>query len=146
MLNIITNYNVLPKKKFVDDVEVFFWAKWKEIIKHPEFSRIIKEIDNADVLSVGVIKTKHGTTIPLELSSGCKALLIAITYDNLYVSFLEAGGNVLKLAFELANKYNINIVTTKAIRVLDKSDLKKPLILNGKKATLDDYLREVVFA
>lgn len=62
------------------DVESYFSLKHESIYKHPIALQLIKEIDDA-------LRTKFGITVPLNISSGSKALLIAITQTDCVVYF-----------------------------------------------------------
>ena len=75
---------------YVHDVESYFYLKYASIYKHPIALQWIKEID-------GALRTKFGITVPLNISSGSKALLIAITQTDCVVNFIEAGQNIFDL-------------------------------------------------
>ena len=97
-------------KTYVDDVDKFFEVAKKSIVKHSKYRDIIRSIDKAAYVSNDTIRTAYGITGIHNLSSGCKALLIATAYPTYKVNFEEAGDNVIELAVELSKKYNIQIV------------------------------------
>lgn len=94
---------------FVEDVENYFYLKYKDIYKYSITLEIIKEIDKAEVVGSDVLRTRFGTTNLLNISSGSKALLIAITQTNKIVNFIEAGQNIFDKALELSKQYDMHI-------------------------------------
>ena len=112
----ITLYTKIPdskKDKTIYDVERFFENTYRTIMKHPEYKYIISSIDKALPKDDSILISQFGEMNIINLSSGCKALLIAIVFNDLIVNFTEAGDNILDLALELSNKYNFNILITR---------------------------------
>ncbi|MBR1455078.1 MAG: DUF4869 domain-containing protein [Lachnospiraceae bacterium] len=104
----------IPKEKnFILDAEAYFYAKANELVCIKEFDDIIKSIDDATVIVKEpmncIVKTKFGTTVVQNISTGCKSLIVAVANPNMVVNFNEAGDNVIDKAIELARKLDMNI-------------------------------------
>lgn len=140
MLNIITNPRYKGDKIIINDVEAFFYNEANEIIRHKEFKSVIKAIDDADVIIDGVIKTKFGVATARELSTGSKALLIALSYPQYITNMTEAGNNVLSLLVTLSKQYDLNILLNKGIPT---SDLDYVITVNDKQMTMLEFVSEV---
>lgn len=142
MLIIVTNTNNINTDNIVDDVEAYFEIVKRQIIKHPLFDKIIKELDNADrdtEKSQEDIMGKFGQTTIDNLSSGCKALLISVLEPNTYVNFLEAGRNVIDYAIKLCKDENIDLHIIYQRR-FGASNFNAVVSIDGKCMTVYDAI------
>lgn len=140
MLNVTTKLNDKTQQMLINDVEVYFDRISYIILKDKKlFKSVISKIDNAEYIPDNIIETPFGRTVINDLSSGCKALLIALTFPEYITNFTEAGDNVLKLAVEYSKTREINIFIQKPII----GDLRYKIKLNGQDSTLLELARRV---
>lgn len=128
MLHIYTKMTPEIKLNFVNDVELFFKSEWRTIVKHESFEYVLKTIDKGTLLGGDAISTPFGTTSVTNISTGSKALLIALSYPKFIVNFLETGNNVLELASKLSDKYDLQIYMENPGVI---QDLDKIVIIDG---------------
>ena len=122
---------------YVHDVESYFYLKYASIYKHPIALQWIKEID-------GALRTKFGITVPLNISSGSKALLIAITQTDCVVNFIEAGQNILDKVIELADKYDLHIYTDNNVLLISRRGYKEIKVTFDDVFTLESSMHDGV--
>lgn len=91
MLYLSTKYADI-KNNLIYDVEAGFRIFKKSIINNPLYWEIVHDIDKVSEINGDYIKTPFGGTSSDNLSSGCKALLLAVATGT-WVNFLEAGDN-----------------------------------------------------
>lgn len=137
MINIYTTKQV-NGLTYINDVEAYFFVNWKEVINSKYAKNVIKKIDGVTKFYDNLVETPFGIAKYTELSTGCKALLIALYNNEFLVNFLETGENVVEELI-LLNKQNkdidVNIFTPKTLIV---SNLKEKVYLNGKLVTWFD--------
>lgn len=139
MINVYTNKKV-KDLTYIHDVEAHFNVFWKEIITSKFAKRVMKNIDNVSEFYDDHVLTPFGIARYTELSTGCKALLIAIYRQDCLVNFLETGENVLEELILLNKKdasLKINIYTPKSLLT---SHFDEELYLNGKLVTWFDLI------
>lgn len=131
--------NKICDDNFIDEVDIYFNYYALKYIEHSDLvKRIINDIDGAKWLGGDIIETRHGKTIIQNISSGCKALIIAVLNPNLTVSFIEAGNNVFELALELSKSMEIHIYTQN--RVVIKHNHSCNVNFNGKIMTAKEWM------
>lgn len=140
MLYIYTKLNDISKNNYINDIELFFENTWKKICRHPQAKYIIQKIDGASFINESTINTKFGVTNILNLSTGCKALLIAVTYNTSIVNFIETGNNVFNEALNLSEKYDINIYLP--YRKVS-NNFNKVICLDGNKCNILQYMMKM---
>ena len=134
MLNIRTTSDNLNPSEVITDVESAFLLCQTDIQQMPIFVDVIKHIDKADYLGGDVIKNRFGTTSISKLSTGCKALLLALYLPDKWIDFLEVGPNVINYATHLSSTQDIKVIIEGL--VLSTSD--NSVIYNGKEISAKD--------
>lgn len=144
MLYIYSSLKSIDRKKFVNDVEIFFNFDLAYNLKTDEaINKILKTIDGAHIIAGNVVETKFGVTTLSNLSTGCKALIIALLNPGLTVNFTEVGDNVVELAFELSKNRDLHVYTRNSV-VFGKN-LDTVVNLDGKEMTAREYIEYTVF-
>lgn len=136
VLYIYTNFENIQKDNYIHDIELFFEETWQRVCNHKEAKYVMKKIDSAVLISDMTIKTKFGITNLLNLSTGCKTLLIALTYNNSVTNF-DAGPNVFDLALTLSRKYDLHIYLP---RVIVSSQFNTVINVDGLYCTVKNYM------
>lgn len=134
MLYIVNNVKLT--NDLIYDVESSFFLNVDSIISNRLYERIIKQIDLVSYCDGDYIKTPFGGTSIYNLSSGCKALLLAVTFNNRWVNFLEAGPNVMDLAAEIGKTMDMHILCEKRFR--SKNHRDDTIVFNGNKIKIKD--------
>lgn len=144
MLYIYSSLKSIDRKKFVNDVEIFFNFDLAYNLKTDEaINKILKTIDGAHIIAGNVVETKFGVTTLSNLSTGCKALIIALLNPGLTVNFTEVGDNVVELAVELSKNRDLHVYTRNSV-VFGKN-LDTVVNLDGKEMTAREYIEYTVF-
>ena len=144
MLYIYSSLKSIDRKKFVNDVEIFFNFDLAYNLKTDEaINKILKTIDGANIINGNVVETKFGVTTLSNLSTGCKALIIAWLNQSLTVNFTEVGDNVVELAVELSKDRVLHLYTRNSV-VFGKN-LDTVVNLDGKEMTAKEYIEYTVF-
>ena len=144
MLYIYSSLKSIDRKKFVNDVEIFFNFDLAYNLKTDEaINKILKTIDGANIINGNVVETKFGVTTLSNLSTGCKALIIAWLNQSLTVNFTEVGDNVVELAVELSKDRDLHVYTRNSV-VFGKN-LDTVVNLDGKEMTAKEYIEYTVF-
>lgn len=144
MLYIYSSLKSIDRKKFVNDVEIFFNFDLAYNLKTDEaINKILKTIDSAHLINGNVVETKFGVTTLSNLSTGCKALIIALLNPSLIVNFTEVGDNVVELAVELSKNRDLHVYTRNSV-VFGKN-LDTVVNLDGKEMTAKEYIEYTVF-
>lgn len=144
MLYIYSSLKSIDRKKFVNDVEIFFNFDLAYNLKTDKaINKILKTIDGAHIINGNVVETKFGVTTLSNLSTGCKALIIAWLNPSLTVNFIEVGDNVVELAVELSKSRDLHVYTRNSV-VFGKN-LDTVVNLDGKEMTAREYIEYTVF-
>lgn len=127
--------NMLNGFVLINDVEAgFTQLKYNNELFEDDVSLfIMKYIDSVSFKKGDYIETPFGSTSMDNLSSGCKALLLAYYYRNkkdVLVNILECGENAIELLFELAKTMDISVYTTHTLTIYDDN---AECIIDGKK-------------
>ena len=134
MLTIITNSNTDFKRIY--DVESHFKALMNigEKFNDDIYTKIMQHIDNINQRDGGYIVTRFGGTDISNLSSGCKAVILAVRYRNSdkAVSVDECGDNALKVLFKISEKMDLTVYVSNYITVYDNT---VSCIIDGKMYT-----------
>lgn len=117
MVNIITKLNKGEKvTKIPDALFHVNYAKYREYCNNNELAKkLLKEIDG------DIIKTKFGTTILENISSGSKAAIIVMMDPSIIVESFELGANVIKFLAKIPDKV-FKIYTENGILGFNDSD------------------------
>lgn len=137
MLRVITDARLLNNKEYVRDVVAYFDNEYESIICNEYFEYVIKNIDKSERIAQDVIRTPFGVTTVENISTGSKALLVALSEPGLVVNFLETGDNVLNLALDMSDHYDMTIYLDKPV-VVKKCDIE--IEINNKRATSLDLM------
>ena len=70
-----------------------------------DLKEIMKKIDRVSKFTADTMTTPFGTTVYTNLSSGCKALLLANYSKKLLIDIRCAGNNVRRMAETLCDEY-----------------------------------------
>lgn len=136
MIFISTSIENIDKNNLIYDVEAYFRLKKNTLIKHPLYETVIREVDGATKIFDDGIRTKFGSTLVDNLSTGCKALIIAVNNPNTWVNFLEAGSNVIEVASKLCKtEIDIHIICEKSFLI---KDLNYRVNADGNITTVKD--------
>jgi hypothetical protein len=123
MLNIYTHdiQNGKETIRNIDTVFKFNLISGKLAITD-EMKTYIKQIDNAEIVSDTEMITDFGRCSINNLSTGVKTVILMMMYKDKYNFDLTfCGKNVLYKAFELADKYGIDIII-RHIEIPDNTD------------------------
>ena len=116
MLTLYTEYD---KCNVITDVEAWFYTIQNRNIDFSKkvYRYIMKTIDNAKYIGDMMVETPYGKTLVTNLSSGCKATLLAVHYagTDTAVSLDECGSNAIDLIFKLSEKVDIKAYTSSYI-------------------------------
>ena len=128
----------IGNKEYIKDIEASFAFYKDAIVKLPQLKEVCSTIDNISYIKGAYIETPFGATSIDDLSTGCKALLLAIllSAEDIIVSFVESGENVL--SFALRKGYKINIYCLSTLQV-NKEANKCEFIYAGKTMTIKEY-------
>lgn len=123
-------------KSVVWDVEKEF-GKIRDLKETEDVMNIISYVDSAVYLGNGKIRTMFGGELFIsELSTGCKAVLLAALMPDKIISFLEAGDNARDAAFKFVKNGNIIVnYTASSVDYCDSSD-----------SNIDVKYRDLVFS
>ena len=114
-VNIVTTLSSVGNREFVESVDLYF----KRLLNYKDFiyrnRSVISKIDRAKVLDaeLGTIETPYGVTDYKHLSSGTKAVLIALFLiencedSNFVLNMNECGGNVYDILFDVVEKSDL---------------------------------------
>lgn len=123
MVNIITKLNKGEKvTKIPDALFHVEYAKYREYCNNNELAKkLLKEIDGVNYIDGDIIKTKFGTTILENISSGSKAAIIVMMDPSIIVESFELGANVIKFLAKIPDKV-FKIYTENGILGFNDSD------------------------
>lgn len=124
-------YNKIDKASTIFDVDGWFDVNFHSLPETKENKRLIKEIDHAELISADTVRTPFGVTSLSNLSSGCKAALLAAN-TNYIVSFDEAGDNAFEAILKTAKAQDIKIATSLCVSV----NSKDTVVVDGVKMSM----------
>ena len=101
--------------------------------------RVLKEIDGASIISGTSVETKFGITDMTNLSSGCKALLVAMHEPDMIVNFIMAGRNAVRLALGISQFIDMRIYTPNSVS-LYREDLQIDVNLDGEIVKAEEWM------
>lgn len=134
MLNIYIKPKDVPKNDFVDSVDTFFSSIMYSLPINKKDKEYITQIDKAEYIDNGRIKTVFGDTTVEHLSTGCKTLILLNHYKNKVISINECGENALDYIYKLPEG---SIYMDFAIYPHEYNPQKKVILIkNGKKYNL----------
>lgn len=146
MLHLYTHEDKIPDNlKVIKDVESAFKF---EVMTTPlgtipfndEISNIIiKQIDKVIERHGRGIVTLFGETTIQEVSTGCKAALMAATHSNYCISNIEIGQNVIPVLLSLSDSIDSHILALNNIEAL--SD--KIVALDGEQMQLSEAITKI---
>ena len=110
MLYIKTKPTGIPISQYFRDAESSFLLLKEEIVQNPLLPEVLKAIDGSTVLFDDIIETKYGRTLIEKVSTSCKCCLLALTYPDKWINFLEAGPKAISYVVGLSDKYDMHIV------------------------------------
>lgn len=145
MLYVLSEKSKIDKDNFIFDVDIYFDRTFNDfgtLEPDPIVNKILKEIDGAKIIEKGIVETKFGVARIPNLSSGCKALLIAAKNPDIIVNFTEAGKNVLRLAVELSQDIDIHIFTQNKIVFGGFNDVI--VNVNGEEMTVNEWIKRSI--
>ena len=124
-----------------------YYDNWvDEDVVLSDFGRkVIKNIDNGDVISKDNIITEVLGSIPQEyLSGGTKALLTLYSGNDVKLSISAMGDNCFPYLVELAKEKDITLYMRNFRNIYENTDLDKVHILNNDKIVdnLVDFAEE----
>lgn len=123
----LTIYTKKDSCKKIIDVESRFRMLIRdgETFSNDAYTKIMKKIDNISERRGNIITSRFGETLIESLSSGCKAVLLAVYYhdSDIAVSVDECGENALKVLFKIAEKINLQVYVSNYIKV-NESDIE----------------------
>ena len=126
-------------KNMICDVDGAFMLFKKRNMKDPVALKLVKAIDGAIYHSDNNVETPFGLANINQLSSGCKAALLAIWTDAV-VNFTEAGDNVYKALLKYAKDRDMYVWTNNDV-VINSDEL---VCVDGKKMTARDFGLETI--
>ena len=91
------------------DKEFDWYYKTKGLTDSSIVKKALSNIDGATLLSKNSVETGFGKTVVTDLSTGCKALILAINFPNKVIDFSDVGSNVLDEAIEIGGQHDMQI-------------------------------------
>lgn len=132
-------YTGKAPKGMITDVEGVFKIFEDRDMKDPVALKLIKEIDSAKYYSDSNVKTPFGLANIYQLSSGCKAALLAI-WSGVVVNFTEAGDNVYEALLKYAKDRDVKIWTNNRLML----NSKEIVCMDGKMMTANDCANKLL--
>ena len=125
MINIFSDCTLVPSElDIIYDAEEWFKyhleASGGEAFNNDISNRILHRIEGATKRKGNEIITKYGKTHIKDISTGCKAVLLALNFPNYCVSNIEMGDNAMIALFR-EFKSNANILVYNCIEIDDPS-------------------------
>lgn len=119
MLKIYTDNN-LSQKNYLLDIEAEFNVN-EPIIENlytdKTSIRILEEMEGMTSRKGKYIDAKFGTVSIMEISTGCKALLLCNTKnDNSIINVDEVGNNAIKILAQISQEKDIEVVTHRVLK------------------------------
>ena len=120
MLKLFTDEHLVAAK-YIRDVEAVF------NLNEPLLDRLyfdsnsmyaLKEIDGVTDRNGKYVTTKYGTILLSDISTGCKAVLLAINNANYLIDSDEMGCNALIVLAKIARTKDVYIMTHRVLDVL----------------------------
>lgn len=116
MLHVYRTTDSIANERYLFEVDTFFEelveAGMHDFLHEKLYRNIIYQVDGARLNPDSSVSGKFGLTNLFNISSGCKAILLAVYYSNdsdTWVNFNSAGENVLRLMYNLAKHIEIRI-------------------------------------
>ena len=126
-------------EKMITDVDGVFKIFANRDMKDPVALKLMEAIDGAVYASGDCIRTPFGTTSLNNLSSGCKAALLAI-WSGVAVNLTLAGDNDYEALLKYAKDRDMHVWTHNRLMV----DSGEIVCVDGKKMTTRDFGVETV--
>lgn len=123
------------------DVEKSFYVIANQCYKQEYFEGVIQNIEHGEVIEKGIIKTIFGFATISQISTGAKALLLALYKPKAIVNFREAGNNVVAYALKLSKKYDLSIYLDREVPGIRTNE---SVLLNGEKIVTFDELNNAI--
>jgi hypothetical protein len=140
MLHLYSSRDKVPDNvHIVNDVEKAFfpYVRSESPLKGEVYDKIMRDIDKVSNRNNKIITNMIG-----ELSTGCKACLIAIDNPEYAVSNVEMGGNVIGELFKLSPEYDSSVVLDFPIAgVIPEDNIKA--CLDGECMLSQDLMEEL---
>ena len=133
-------YTSKDNKNTVFDADLVFYLNLPDIVKRYESNervlRVLREIDGMTETMGDYIIAKYGSVSLGDLSTGCKACMLAVLYNDRYVvSADEMGYNCIKVLAEISKEMDIKLYTSYAY-----SDFPDEVVVNvNGKEYCDKY-------
>jgi hypothetical protein len=145
MVHLYTSKTSIPSNlKYVYDAEGQFLLcslRMTNIFNNEVSNKFIEDIEGITSRIGDAVTNKFGTYSIKNVSTGCKAGLLAINYPDYAVSNIEMGDNVLEALFDAAKDIDINIVLDNHMPVAVDDDVEATF--DGKLITdVYGYLEE----
>lgn len=123
MLKIFTD-DTLSSKEYLTDVEAEFDID-EPIIENMYNDclsvRILEKMEGMTSRNGRYIDAKFGTVSIMDISTGCKALLLCTTRNDDYIINIdEMGNNAVKLLAEISTAKDIEVVTHRVLKYFPK--------------------------
>lgn len=130
--------------RFLMDIDGYFNRnKEKKWFNDPYVKKIIKEIDNTVAVKDEYLESPvFGGISPVQLSTGCKALILAYEVNEvIYATWM--GDNCVQLLLDMAEKKDVHIMLRHCLPMPYGIPLKIMFIDTNKIVTnYDDYVTE----
>lgn len=132
----------IPKECIVDVTSYFNFFKKKEWFDDPFVRKVIKEIDNSEVIKGEYIESPvWGGMSPERLSCGVKALILMRCVPKINVYATKCGDNCSPFILELAESQDVTI-TLRHYMKFDR-DFTAIMMESGRKVcSLAEFIRE----
>lgn len=130
MITLYKNFDLINKKYYINDVESVFNGLYQSIIKSEDYKLVVKYIEHGEVMDNGLVKNKFGIAHPIQISTGSKALLLALYSSTSIVNFLETGNNVTRCMFKYFKDRDLKIYLPQIVIVKNAENLK--VLLDGR--------------
>lgn len=147
MINIFTDCKLVPGNlDIIYDAEEWFTYHLEnsggKAFDNPISNRILHRIEGATKRKDNIIITKYGKTHIKDISTGCKAVLLAVNFPNYCISNIEMGDNAMIALFR-EFKSDANILVYNCIEIDDPSKTLH-VTLDGKVTSLFDAVIQIL--
>lgn len=120
MLKLFTDEHLVTMK-YIHDVEAVFNLNeplLNELYFDEDSVHALKKIEGMTDRNGKYVTTKYGTILLSEISTGCKAVLLAINNANYLVDSDEMGYNALTVLEEIARTKDVSILVHRVLGIL----------------------------
>jgi hypothetical protein len=133
-------------KDEIYNTDLYFNNSYKDKWFSDNFvKRMIKEIDNSEVIDNNIIKNDIlGTFSPINLSTGVKTLILIYSNPKMIFNISNCGDNCIPLLFEITNNKDITVCLHHFLSLPENKSVK--VINDNKRKIISDPMEFLLLA